>query len=78
MDRGALQATLEMIAQSRTQLKQLGTAENRGAKILHASGPKNQSIKQKQYCSKFNKAVKNGPQKFFKKLIKAHCHGKGP
>ena len=49
-----------------------------GAKILHASGPKNQSIKQKQYCSKFNKAVKNGPQKFFKKLIKAHCHGKGP
>ena len=37
MDRGALQATLEMIAQSRTQLKQLGTAENRGTKILHAS-----------------------------------------
>ena len=29
-----------------------------GAKILHASGPKNQNIKQKQYCNKFNKDFK--------------------
>jgi len=49
-----------------------------GAKILNASGPKNQSIKKKQYCNKFNKDIKNGPQNNFKKLIKAHCHGKGP
>ena len=34
------------------------------AKIPHASWPKKQSIKQKQYCNKF----KNGPhQKYFKK-----------
>ena len=31
------------------------------AKILHPVGPKNQSIKQKQYCSKFNIDFKNGP-----------------
>ena len=31
------------------------------AKIPHASWPKNQSIKQKQYCNKFNKDFKNGP-----------------
>ena len=32
-----------------------------GAKILRASWPKNQNIKQKQYCNKFNKDFKNGP-----------------
>ena len=31
------------------------------AKIPHASGPKNQSVRQKQYCSKFNKDFKNSP-----------------
>ena len=31
-----------------------------GAKILHASGPKSQNIKQKQYC-KINEDFKNGP-----------------
>ena len=30
-----------------------------GAKIPHASQPKNQSIKQKQHCNKFNKDFKN-------------------
>ena len=34
-----------------------------GAKIPHASWPKNQNIKQKQYFNKFNKDFKNGPQK---------------
>ena len=29
-----------------------------GAKILYASWPKNQNIKQKQYCNKFNKNLK--------------------
>ena len=33
------------------------------AKILHASWPTYQNIKQKQYYSKFNKDFKNGPQK---------------
>ena len=41
-----------------------------GAKIPHALGAKNQNIKQKQYCNKFNKDFKNGPhQKIFKKKI---------
>ena len=31
-----------------------------GTKVPHASGPKNQNIKQKQYCNKFNKDFKNG------------------
>ena len=29
-----------------------------GARIPHALGPKNQNMKQKQYCSKFNKDFK--------------------
>ena len=32
-----------------------------GAKISHASWPKNRKIKQKQYCTKFNKDFQNGP-----------------
>ena len=32
-----------------------------GAKIPHASGPKDQNIKQKQYCNKFNKNFKKVP-----------------
>ena len=32
-----------------------------GAKILYASWPKNQNIKQKQYCNKFNKNFKDDP-----------------
>ena len=34
---------------------------DQGAKIPHALQPINQNIKQKQYCSKFNKSFKNGP-----------------
>ena len=42
-----------------------------GAKIPHALGPKNQNIKQKQYCNKFNKNFKNGPhqKKIFNKKV---------
>ena len=39
----------------------VGSIPGRGAKIPHASWPKNQNIKQKQYCNKFNKDFKNGP-----------------
>ena len=39
----------------------VGLIPGRGAKIPHASGPKIQNIKQKQYCNKFNKDFKNGP-----------------
>ena len=40
----------------------VGSIPGQGAKIPHASGPKNQNIKQKQYCNKFNKDFKIGPQ----------------
>ena len=39
----------------------MGSIPGQGAKIPHASQPKNQNIKQKQYCNKFNKDLKNGP-----------------
>ena len=32
-----------------------------GAKISHASWPKNQNVKQKQNCNQFNKILINGP-----------------
>ena len=38
-----------------------------GAKTPHALQPKNQNIKHKQYCYKFNKDFKTGPHK--KKLF---------
>ena len=31
-----------------------------GARILHASWSKNQNLKQKKYCNKFNKDFENG------------------
>ena len=40
-----------------------------GTKIAHASWPKNQDIKQKQFYNKFNNNFKNGPHK--KKLKKS-------
>ena len=39
----------------------VGSIPGRGAKIPHALGPKNQNIKQKQYCNKFNKDFKSDP-----------------
>ena len=45
-----------------------GSIPGWGAKIPHASWPKNQNIKQKPYCNKFNKDFKNGPHQ--KKLLK--------
>ena len=38
-----------------------GLIPGRGATSPHASWPKNQDKKQKQYCNKFNKDFKNGP-----------------
>ena len=39
-----------------------GSIPDQGVMITHALGPKNQNIKQKQYCNKFNKDLKkNGP-----------------
>ena len=39
----------------------LGLTPGHGAKIPHALWLKNQNIKQKQYCHKFNEDFKNGP-----------------
>ena len=42
-----------------------GLIPGRGAKISHASGPKNLNVK--QYCNKFNEDFKNCPHK--KKIL---------
>ena len=49
-----------------------GSIPGWGTKIPRASQPKNQNIKQKQYCNKFNKDFKNGPhpKNLFKKINK--------
>ena len=52
-----------------------GSIPGQGAKIPHASRPKNQNIKQKQNCNKFNKDFKNGPHQ--KNLKKKKKLGKG-
>ena len=46
-----------------------GSIPGWGANIPHDSRPKNQNIKQKQYCNKFNKDLKNGPHQK-KKILK--------
>ena len=43
------------------QVQALGCFPSWEAKIPHPSWPKNQNMKQKQYCNKFNKDFKNGP-----------------
>ena len=40
-----------------------GWIPGRGAGIPHASQPKNQSMKQRQYCNKFNKNFKKKKKK---------------
>ena len=51
----------------------VGLIPGQGAKIPHASGPKNQNIKQKQYCNKFNKDLKNGPHQKKNKIKRTIC-----
>ena len=52
-----------MVETSPSSAGGLGSIPGRGIRIPHASGPKDQSIKQKQCCSKFNKDFKSGPHK---------------
>jgi len=40
----------------------MGSIPGWGAKIPHASSSKNQNIKQRQYCNKFNKGFRNDPR----------------
>ena len=59
-----------MVETSPSNAGVVGSIPGRGAKIPHASWPKNQNIKQKQYCNRFNKDFKNGPhEKIEKKSI---------
>ena len=46
-----------------------GSIPGQGAGLPHASWPKSQNMKQRQYCNKFNKDFKNGPHQtnIFKK-----------
>ena len=47
---------------SPSNARSVGLISRLGTKIAHASMPKNQNIKQKQYCNKFNENFKNGPR----------------
>ena len=49
----------------------MGSIPGWGAKIPCAFQTKNQNIKQKQYCNKFNKDFKTGPHKKKKNLKKS-------
>ena len=42
---------------------------SQGARIPHALRPKSKSMKQKQYCNKFNEDFKNGPHPKKKKIF---------
>ena len=51
-----------------------GSIPGQGAKITHTLWPKKTTIKQKQYCSKFNKNLKNGAHQKRKKNLKNFHH----
>ena len=65
-----------VIATSPSNAGSAHLVSSQGAKIPHASLPKkkekkrNQNTNQNQYCDKFNKNFKNGPQEKKKSLIK--------
>ena len=44
----------QVVKTSPSNAGRAGSIPGQGAKIPHASRPKNQNIKQKQYCNKFN------------------------
>ena len=57
-----------MVKTSLSSAGGVGSIPGLGTKIPHASWPKNQNIKQKQHCNKFNRDFKNGPHQ--KNLLK--------
>ena len=64
-----------MVKTSPSKAGDSSSTPGQGLKIPHALRQKNQIIKQKQYCNKFNKDYKNGPhQKLFKKLFLKIMH----
>ena len=55
-----------------------GSISGQGAKIPHASRPKNQNVKQKQYCNKFDKDLKIVHIKKKKKKKRGERRWNGP
>ena len=58
-----------MVKTSLSNTRGAGLIPGQGIKIPHVLQPKDQNIKQKPYCNKFNKDFKNGPH--FKKSEKS-------
>ena len=50
-----------MVKTSPSRAGDVGSLPGRRAEIPHASGLKNQNVKQKLYCDKFNNDFKNSP-----------------
>ena len=50
-----------MVQTSSSRAAGVGSIPRWEAEIPHASWPKNQNIKQEQYCNKFNKVFKTDP-----------------
>ena len=63
-----------MVGTSPSNAGGVGWMLGQGAKMPHASVPKNQSIKQKQYCNKFHIDFKSSP--YHKKKKKKEEEGK--
>ena len=65
-----------MVTTSPSSAGGAGSIPGQGAKTPHDLQPRNQNIKWKQYCSKFNKDFKNGPhpKKSFRKEIVLFCY----
>ena len=49
-----------MVKTSPSSAEGMSSIPGQGSMIPYASQPKNQNMKQKQYCNKFNKDFKNG------------------
>ena len=67
-----------MVKTSASNVGGVGSIPGWGAKIPHALWPKKpKNIKQKQYCNKFNKDLKNGlhQNKILKKKKERKCPG---
>ena len=62
-----------MVKNSPSCIEGAGLIPGRGTKILHASWPKNHNIKQKQFCNKFKKDLKNGPHKHKQRRFCSFC-----
>ena len=59
-----------VVKASPTKAVGVGSIPRQRAKIPQASCPENQNIRQRQYCNKFNKDLKNGPHQKKKRILK--------